>query len=73
MKNRNNLTLSSDNLNKLSFDDFSKALKTLEFDKILKILVSYCPVEAAHSRILEIAPSVSAEEIKNAVHLAPTR
>lgn len=64
MKNRNNLTLSSDNLNKLSFDDFSKAIKTLEFDKILKILVSYCPIEAAHSKILEIAPSVSAEEIR---------
>ncbi len=64
MKSRNNLTLSSDNLNKLSFDDFSKAIKTLEFDKILNILISYCPVESAHSKILEISPSVSAEEIK---------
>lgn len=64
MKNRNNLKLSSDNLNKLSFDDFSKAVKTLEFDKILKILASYCQIEAAHSRIFEISPSVSAEEIK---------
>ncbi|MBR2021372.1 MAG: endonuclease MutS2, partial [Clostridia bacterium] len=64
MKNRNNLTLSSDNLNKISFDDFSKAIKTLEFDKILKILASYCPIEAAHEKILEICPSVSAEEIK---------
>ena len=64
MKNRNNLTLSSDSLNKLSFDDFSKAIKTLEFDKILNILVSFCPIEAAHKRILEISPSVSAEEIK---------
>lgn len=64
MKNRNNLTLSSDNLNKISFDDFSKAIKTLEFDKILGILASYCPIEAAHEKILEISPSVSAEEIK---------
>ena len=64
MKNRNNLTLSSDNLNKISFDDFSKAIKTLEFDKILNILMSFCPIEAAHARILEISPSVSAEEIK---------
>ena len=64
MKNRNNLTLSSDSLNKLSYDDFAKAIKTLEFDKILGILTSYCQIEAAHSAILEIAPSVSAEEIK---------
>ncbi|MBQ8758930.1 MAG: endonuclease MutS2, partial [Clostridia bacterium] len=64
MKNRNNLTLSSDSLNKISFDDFSKATKTLEFDKILNILVSYCPIEAAHGKIFEISPSVSAEEIK---------
>ena len=64
MKKKNNLTLSSDSLNKLSFDDFAKAVKTLEFDKILSILVSYCPIEAAHDRILEISPSVSAEEIK---------
>ncbi len=64
MKKKNNLSLSSDNLNRLSFDDFSKAVKTLEFDKILNILVSFCPVEASHKRILEISPSVSAEEIK---------
>ena len=64
MKNRNNLTLSSDNLNKLSFDDFAKAIKTLEFDKILNILLSFCPIEAAHEKILSISPSVSAEEIK---------
>ena len=35
MSNKNNLKLSSDALNKLSFDDFAKAVKTLEFDKIL--------------------------------------
>lgn len=64
MRNKNNLTLSSDNLNKLSFDDFSKALKTLEFDKILGLLASYCPIESAQTEILEITPSVSAEEIK---------
>ena len=64
MNKRNNLTLSSDNLNKLAFDDFSKAVKTLEFDKILGKLISYCPVEAAHETIFNISPSVSAEEIK---------
>ena len=64
MKKRNNLMISSDSLNKLSFDDFSKAIKTLEFDKILKILSSYCPIESIHEKILEISPSVSAEEIK---------
>ena len=64
MKNKNNLKLDSDALNKLSFDDFSKAIKTLEFDKILSKLITYCPVEAAHKTILSIKPSVSAQEIK---------
>ena len=64
MKNRNNLKLSSDALNKLSFDDFSKAVKTLEFEKIRAKLINYCPIEAAHERILSLSPSVSAEEIK---------
>ena len=64
MKTRNNLTLSSDDINKVSNNDFSKAIKTLEFDKILNILVSFCPIEAAHKKILDLSPSVSAEEIK---------
>ena len=64
MKNRNNLKLSSDNLNRMAFDNFSKAMRTLEFEKILSRLISYCPIEAAHEKIHEIAPSVSAEEIK---------
>ncbi len=64
MSNKNNLKLSSDALNKLSSDDFAKAIRTLEFDKILNKLASYCPVEAAHPAILSIHPSVSAEEIK---------
>ncbi len=64
MSNKNNLKLSSDALNKLSFDDFAKAVKTLEFDKILTKLSSYCTVEAAHGAIMSIHPSVSAEEIK---------
>jgi len=63
MNNKNNLTFSSDELNNRSFDDFSKAMRTLEFDKVLDILSSYCPIEAAKKRILEIRPSVSAEEI----------
>ena len=40
MKNRNNLKLDSDALNKLSADDFAKAIRTLEFDKILKKIIS---------------------------------
>lgn len=64
MKNRNNLKLNSDSLNSLSADNFSKSIKTLEFDKILEKLISYCPIEAAHNKILNITPSVSAEYIK---------
>ena len=64
MKNRNNLKLDSDALNKLSADDFSKAVRTLEFDKILSRLLSYCTIEAANESILSIRPSVSAQEIK---------
>ena len=64
MKNRNNLKLNSDSLNSLSADNFSKSIKTLEFDKILEKLISYCPIEAAHNKILDITPSVSAEYIK---------
>ncbi len=64
MKQRNNLKLSSDSLNKLSYDDFSKAIKTLEFDKIVEILIGFCPIEASHQKLKEISPSVSAEEIK---------
>lgn len=64
MKTRNNLTLSSDNLNRTFQDGFKKASKTLEFDKILNILLSFCPMSACHEKILSLYPSVSAEEIK---------
>lgn len=63
MKN-NNLSLSSDQLNKKSFDGFSKAVKTLEFDKILDILASFCSIEPSRQKIFEIRPSVSASQIR---------
>ena len=64
MKSNNNLKLSSDALNAKNSSGFSKAVKTLEFDKIKNILISYCPIEAAHEKILSLSPSVSASEIK---------
>ena len=64
MKSRNNLYISSDDLNRLSADDFKKALHTLEFDKVLDILASFAATESAKDRIREITPSVSLEHIK---------
>ena len=64
MNKRNNLTISSDMLNKKSTDCFSRAMKTLELDKVLDILSSFCTVSYAKERIHSISPSVSAEEIK---------
>lgn len=64
MKTRNNLTLSSDALNRSIEDGFKKASKTLEFDKILALLVTFCPIEAAHEKIFDLTVSVSPEEIK---------
>ena len=62
--NRNNLSLNSDSLNQINSDEFAKAIKTLEFDKVLEILSQFCTVDAARDEILKIRPSVSAEEIK---------
>ncbi len=64
MNKRNNLSISSDTLNSKNTDSFSKAMKTLEFDKVLEILSSFCTVSCAKDRINKIYPSVSAEEIK---------
>ncbi len=61
---RNNLSISSDELNAVYRDDFEKALSTLEFDKVLELLISFCPVDACRDKILNIKPSVSAETIK---------
>lgn len=60
----NNLSLSSDELNKKSYDGFSKSIKTLEFDKVLDILMSFCTVESVRTSVLSIRPSVSASEIR---------
>ena len=64
MNKKNNLSLSSDFLNKNNTDSFSKAMKTLEFDKVLDILSSFCAISCAKGRIQSICPSVSVEEIK---------
>ncbi len=64
MNKRNNLSISSDALNSKNKDAFSKAMKTLEFDKVLEILSSFCTVLCAKDRINQISPSVSADEIK---------
>lgn len=64
MKEKNNLYLNSDNLNRISSDDFSRACKTLEFDKVLEILSSYASTEGAKAEIMNITPSVSPEIIR---------
>ncbi len=64
MKERNNLYLNSDNLNKIATDDFSRACKTLEFDKVLEILSGYASTDGAKTEIMQICPSVSPEIIK---------
>ncbi len=64
MNKKNNLTLSSYALNSINTDCFAKAVRTLEFDKILNKLASYCQITSALEKILEIRPSVSASEIK---------
>ncbi len=63
-KKKNNLYLSSADLNSINNDDFSKALGVLEFDKVLEKLSGYCTVEAARNQISKIFPSVSPHEIK---------
>lgn len=63
MKERNNLYLNSDNLNKIANDDFQKACHTLEFDKVLEILSGYAFTEGAKKEISKISPFVSPEII----------
>ena len=64
MKQKNNLYLDSDALNKLASDDFGRACKTLEFDKVLEILASFAPTEGAKEKIAALHPSVSIERIR---------
>ena len=65
MENRNNLYLDSDALNRLSADDFERARKTLELDKVLELLATYAATEGAKQRIAALRPSVSIEKIRD--------
>lgn len=64
MRGNNNLILNSDNLNKITTDDFLHACTTLELDKVLDILCQYAQTEGAKKKISELRPSVSIEIIK---------
>ncbi len=64
MKSYNNLSLNSDDLNAANDDEFKKAAGILEFDKVLEKIAGLCPVEDARKIIMNISPSVSANEIK---------
>ena len=66
---KNNLYLNSDNLNKIAIDDFERACKTLELDKVLNILCGFCAIEGAKKKVFEMRPSVSAEKIKQDLRL----
>ena len=65
MKEKNNLILNSDQLNKIASDDFEHACKTLELDKVLDILCEYAATEGAKKKISTLRPSVSLEMIKD--------
>ena len=65
MKN-NNLYFNSDSLNQsASSDDFERACKTLEFEKVLSILASFAATEGAKEKIMTLRPSVSIEKIRD--------
>ncbi len=64
MKSKNNLTLSSDALNKLAAEDFKKAVTTLEFDKIRGIVASFACTESGKAKAERLMPSVSLELIR---------
>ncbi len=53
----------SDSVNDLALGAFSKAMKTLEFDKILDMLCDCAPFEGCIERIKMISPSVSRDFI----------
>ena len=65
MKN-NNLYFNSDSLNQsASSEDFERACKTLEFEKVLSILASFAATEGAKEKIMTLRPSVSIEKIRD--------
>lgn len=65
MKN-NNLYFNSDSLNQsASSEDFERACKTLEFEKVLSILASFATTEGAKEKIMTLRPSVSIEKIRD--------
>ncbi len=65
MNERNNLYLNSDQLNKVAIDDFERACKTLELDKVLSLLADFAATEGAKQKIKTLRPSVSIEKIKD--------
>ena len=65
MKN-NNLYFNSDSLKQsASSDDFERACKTLEFEKVLSSLASFAATEGAKEKIMTLRPSVSIEKIRD--------
>lgn len=64
MNEKNNLYLSSDNLNRIAIDDFERSCKTLELDKVLEKLAEFAATEGAKEKIKTLRPSVSLEKIK---------
>ena len=65
MKN-NNLYFNSDSLKQnASSDNFERACKTLEFEKVLSILASFAATEGAKEKIMTLRPSVSIEKIRD--------
>lgn len=64
MKN-NNLYFNSDSLNQSTGEDFERACKTLEFDKVLSILATFAATEGAKEKIMLLRPSVSIEKIRD--------
>ena len=56
MKN-NNLYFNSDSLKQnASSDNFERACKTLEFEKVLSILASFAATEGAKEKIMTLRP-----------------
>lgn len=65
MKN-NNLYFNSDSLKQnASSDNFERACKTLEFEKVLSILASFAATEGAKEKIMTLRPSLSIEKIRD--------
>lgn len=69
MGKNNNLILNSDEISGTQKDKFTKAIRTLEFDKVLDLLCSFCTMESAKDKIFALSPSVSPSKIKNELDL----